>query len=138
MEDNQSIHNAVFLVLCMDQMSINARRATAIASLKALGTGLTRATHMVVQTPECSDSSANGLPAVALAARSPPRKGASQLDIVEMYDAQNMERLLAQCALQPGLGKVMSQILQQSQDTCEIYIKGFDQLTGWKRVVAHG
>lgn len=112
------------------QTSINARRATAIASLKALGTGEIGPTHMVVQTPECSDYSPAGLPAVSLAARSPPQKGDHNLDIVEMYDAQNMERLLAQCALQPGMGKVMAQILQQTSDSCEIYIKAFDKLTG--------
>ncbi|GMH41923.1 hypothetical protein BSKO_09842 [Bryopsis sp. KO-2023] len=115
-----------------DETSVSARRQTAIASLKTLGTGTLNSTHIVVQTQECTDDLPTGLPAVSLAVRCPPSHERTKLDIVEMYDAQNLERLLAQCALQPGLGKVMAQILEQSRDSCEIYLQGYDQLTGKK------
>ncbi|KAL3157123.1 hypothetical protein ABBQ38_001368 [Trebouxia sp. C0009 RCD-2024] len=54
-----------------------------------------------------------------------------KLGLVQMKDQERMDRLTAQCAVQPGLGKVYSQILLQSHTSAEFYLKDiFPSLVG--------
>lgn len=95
-----------------DEVSVAARRACAIASLKALGTGRSESAKMVVQTSHNSVNSDEQLINVPLAFRTPPIHAEHHLDVMELYEEENFDRLLAQCALQPGLSVILSDICQ--------------------------
>jgi len=41
--------------------------------------------------------------------------------VIEIYDEENMDRMLAQCALQPNISEIMEDILQQNEGK-EFYI----------------
>lgn len=97
-----------------DEISVAARRACAIASLKALGAGHDETAKMVVQTSHDSMKSAFQLTDVPLAFRTPPPKERRRLDVIEMYEEENFDRLLAQSALQPGLSAIISDVLQHN------------------------
>eukprot|EP00803_Ostreobium_quekettii_P010129 evm.model.scf_531.3 EVM.evm.TU.scf_531.3 scf_531:13935-21183(-) len=111
-----------------DNATIAAKRAASIASLKALGTGKNRCTQLVVQSPE-KEESMEGLTNVMMARNNPPLPTGSQLNVVEMHAAQTLDRMLAQCALQPGLGSLYSEILEQGEGR-EFYIDGYPSLAG--------
>eukprot|EP00210_Caulerpa_lentillifera_P005664 g5417.t1 len=104
-----------------DEISVAARRAAAIASIKTLGAGKTTPARIVVQTSEDSVQSKLCLTNVPLAYRSPPPNSSQHLQVVEMYEETNLDRLLAQCALQPELVGIISDVFQHN-DGKEFYI----------------
>ncbi|GMH36546.1 hypothetical protein BSKO_04414 [Bryopsis sp. KO-2023] len=114
-----------------DDYEATARRLAAIASLKSIGAGSIHKTHLVVQTPKSTDQLPNGLAGVDIAVKATDLDK-TNLEVVEMHDAQNLQRLLAQCAMQPGLGKIISNVLHQSEGTCEFYLKQHKRLAGCK------
>lgn len=93
-----------------------------------MGTGNHRKTQLVVQTPEKMEAM-EGLANVTLAAQTPPLPEGSKLEVVEMHAAQTLDRMLAQCALQPGLGGVYSEILEQGEGM-EFYVVSCPNLAG--------
>ena len=93
-----------------------------------MGTGAYRKTQLVVQTPEKLDAM-EGLVNVTQAAQTPPLPKGSKLEVVEMHAAQTLDRMLAQCALQPGLGDVYSEILEQGEGM-EFYVVSYPKLAG--------
>ena len=97
-----------------DEVSVAARRACAIAALKALGSGSRKTARMVVQTSHDSSKSLYHLTNVPMAYRTPPLVEESKLDVMELYEEENFDRLLAQCALQPGLSVLLSDIFQHN------------------------
>eukprot|EP00803_Ostreobium_quekettii_P003897 evm.model.scf_1298.2 EVM.evm.TU.scf_1298.2 scf_1298:4839-10953(-) len=112
-----------------DTATIAAKRTATIASLKALGTGGNgRKTQLVVQTPE-KKSMMEGFTNVTMASNTPPLPEGSKLEIVEMHAAQTLDRLLSHCALQPGLGSVYSDILEQGEGM-EFYVETYPSLAG--------
>ena len=97
-----------------DEVSVAARRACAIAALKALGSGSSKTARMIVQTSHDSSKSLYQLTDVPMAYRTPPLMQESKLDVMELCEEENFDRLLAQCALQPGLSVLFSEIFQHN------------------------
>lgn len=83
----------------------------------------------MVQTSEDSVKSKLCLTTVPLAFRSPPTTATRQLQVVEMYEETNLDRLLAQCALQPELVGIISDVFQHN-DGKEFYIIDAPQFAG--------
>ena len=76
---------------------------------------------MIVQTSQDSEKSKKDLTNVPLASRSPPLDDTKKLNIVEVYEEENLDRFLAQCALQHHLSGIMSDIFQHNEGK-EFYI----------------
>lgn len=117
----QNAKYVIWLEPSEEDITLAAGRACSIATLKALGAGMDTETKIVVQTSNDSKKSVNQLTDVNLAYRMPPSKKSRRLDVVEMYEGENFDRLLAQCALQPGLSPIISHILQHGKSS-EFYI----------------
>ena len=77
--------------------------------------------RVIVQTSQDSAKSKKQLTDVSVAFRYPPLKETNKLRVVEVYEEENLDRFLAQCALQPHLSGILSDIFQQNEGK-EFYI----------------
>lgn len=102
-------------------MIVSAKRAAAIASLKALGAGEHCPARLIIQTSQNTEKSKRQLTNVRQASQAFSSDESSKLEVVEVYDEEILDRFLAQCALQPHLSGILSDVFQQNEGK-EFYI----------------
>ncbi|KAL0031396.1 hypothetical protein WJX79_008726 [Trebouxia sp. C0005] len=110
-----------------DEEGAAERKVAAMTGIEALGGGAKAGQNLLIQSgPESTEGDA--LLATATQGSLPRHM---KLGLIEMKDQERMDRLISQCAVQPGLGKVYSQILLQTHTSAEFYLKDvFPSLLG--------
>ena len=129
----------------MPQAVAATQKAAALAALRAAG-GV-EGQKVVVQAGHAASDEARDLVAADVAAQvitsggNSSREGStstaasSSTGVYVVNNIDRMHQLLAQCTYQPGLGRVLSQVLMQSEEGAEFYVQVGGAM-GW--VVAEG
>ncbi|KAL0038546.1 hypothetical protein WJX77_010122 [Trebouxia sp. C0004] len=102
-----------------DEEGAAQRKVAAMTGIEALGGGAKAGQNLLIQSgPESTEG--DNLLAIAAQGSLPKHMN---LGLIKMKDQERMDRLISQCAVQPGLGKVYSQILLQTHTSAEFYLK---------------